>query len=80
MLFVLRGQDRDEADKAAIPKGSEASAFKPAEATIAKDGKSITLTSAEVPAPKQVRFAWDDVANPNLVNSEGLPASPFLFN
>ena len=24
-----------------------------------------------------VRFAWEDSAEPNLANKEGLPASPF---
>ena len=28
-------------------------------------------------APTQVRFGWRKIANPNLINKEGLPASPF---
>lgn len=27
--------------------------------------------------PSSVRFAWDEIASPNLFNSEGLPAVPF---
>ncbi len=49
--------------------------FFPAEARI--DGVAVVLRAAEVPAPVAVRFAWDQVAAPNLVNGEGLPAAPF---
>jgi sialate O-acetylesterase len=41
-----------------------------------KDGLVI-LSSARVPAPVSVRFAWDEAAQPNLVNAAGLPARPF---
>lgn len=41
------------------------------------DGKTVVVSSDEVEAPRTVRFGWHKVANPNLVNSEGLPASPF---
>ncbi|MFM7845556.1 MAG: sialate O-acetylesterase [Planctomycetota bacterium] len=46
-------------------------------ATAAIDGNSIVVTSDQVAAPTAVRFAWDQVAEPNLGNKEGLPASPF---
>ena len=49
--------------------------FVPAEATI--DGRTVVVTSTNVPEPKAVRFAWDETAQPNLVNKEGLPAVPF---
>ena len=49
--------------------------FVPAEATI--DGKTVVVESDKVAAPTQVRFGWHKTANPNLVNKEGLPASPF---
>jgi len=52
--------------------------FVPAEATI--DGDSVVVQAKEVAAPTQVRFGWRNVANPNLVNKEGLPASPFQTN
>lgn len=37
----------------------------------------VELHAVEVPAPEHVRFAWTDTAEPNLVNSAGLPALPF---
>ncbi len=49
--------------------------FVPAAATI--DGDAIVVQSKDVAEPTQVRFGWRNVANPNLVNKEGLPASPF---
>ena len=52
--------------------------FVPAEATV--DGETVVVQAAEVAEPSQVRFGWRDVANPNLINKEGLPASPFQTN
>jgi sialate O-acetylesterase len=52
--------------------------FVPAEATI--DGDTVVVEAKEVSSPTQVRFGWRNVANPNLVNKEGLPASPFRTN
>jgi sialate O-acetylesterase len=49
--------------------------FVPAEAKI--DGETVVVEAKEVATPTQVRFGWRNVANPNLVNAEGLPASPF---
>ena len=49
--------------------------FVDAEAKI--DGNSVVVSSAAIAEPKHVRFGWHKLANPNLVNSEGLPASPF---
>jgi sialate O-acetylesterase len=49
--------------------------FVPAEATI--DGDTVVVRAKDVAEPTQVRFGWRNVANPNLANSEGLPASPF---
>ena len=42
------------------------------------DGQEVVVSSAEVPEPRYVRYAWAD--NPfgaNLTNAAGLPASPF---
>jgi len=50
--------------------------FSAAEAKIA-DNHMVVVKSAAVPAPTQVRFAWSQVALPNLMNREGLPASCF---
>jgi len=41
------------------------------------DGKTVLVRAEGVKAPVQVRFGWHKVANPNLVNGAGLPASPF---
>jgi sialate O-acetylesterase len=49
--------------------------FKPAEAKI--QGDSVFLSSPEVSNPVSMRFAWDKVAVPNLMNDSGLPASSF---
>jgi sialate O-acetylesterase len=49
--------------------------FVPAEATI--DGDTIVVQAKEVASPAQARLGWRNVANPNLVNKVGLPASPF---
>ena len=52
--------------------------YHPAQAEIADDGKSILLTSEAVPEPQRARFAWSHIAEPNLMNKEGLPAGAFL--
>jgi sialate O-acetylesterase len=49
--------------------------FHEASATI--DGDTVLVESGEVLNPMAVRFGWHEEANPNLVNKEGLPASPF---
>jgi sialate O-acetylesterase len=41
------------------------------------DGKTVVVSAEGVKSPKTVRFGWHKIANPNLVNSVGLPASPF---
>jgi len=41
------------------------------------DGDTIVVWSEAVTRPVAVRFAWDQQAQPNLINKEGLPASPF---
>jgi sialate O-acetylesterase len=49
--------------------------FKPAKAVI--DGKTVVVSAEGVTEPKNVRFGWISIANPNLMNKEKLPASPF---
>ena len=49
--------------------------FHPAKASI--DNDAITVHSEKVTQPLAVRFGWSSVAQPNLVNANGLPASPF---
>ncbi|MCF7958113.1 MAG: sialate O-acetylesterase [Phycisphaerae bacterium] len=41
------------------------------------DGDSVIVSSDQVKEPKSVRFGWHQLAEPNLMNKEGLPASPF---
>ena len=49
--------------------------FVPAKAVI--DGETVVVSADGVTTPKSVRFGWHKVANPNLINKAGLPASPF---
>ncbi|MCE9554729.1 MAG: hypothetical protein K8T91_15335 [Planctomycetes bacterium] len=55
--------------------------FVAAEATIEPGEKAgeqtLVIRSASVKEPVAVRFAWSGIAQPNLVNEAGLPASPF---
>lgn len=41
------------------------------------DGNDIVVSSADVPMPLAVRYAWADNPDCNLYNGVGLPASPF---
>jgi len=41
------------------------------------DGATVVVSSEAVPEPVAVRFAWSQVAQPNLMNKAGLPASAF---
>ncbi|MES2657920.1 MAG: sialate O-acetylesterase [Verrucomicrobiota bacterium] len=52
-------------------------AYQPAEAKISADGKSILLTNSSIAKPDRARFAWSQLAEPNLINREGLPAAAF---
>jgi sialate O-acetylesterase len=49
--------------------------FVPADAQIV--GKTVEVSAAGVDAPKAVRFAWSETAQPNLCNAAGLPVAPF---
>ncbi|HUY88950.1 MAG TPA: sialate O-acetylesterase [Pirellulales bacterium] len=49
--------------------------FVPAAAEI--DGETVVVQSPQVAAPVAVRFGWHQLAEPNLCNQAGLPASPF---
>jgi sialate O-acetylesterase len=45
------------------------------------EGREVVVSSAQVPQPTAVRYAWAD--NPegcNLYNAAGLPAAPFRAN
>ena len=41
------------------------------------DGDTIIVSSKDASNPVAVRFGWYETAQPNLINKEGLPASPF---
>ena len=47
------------------------------EATATIDGKSVLVSSDKIAEPAAVRFGWDQLAEPNLMNAEALPAGPF---
>ncbi|QNF34769.1 sialate O-acetylesterase [Adhaeribacter swui] len=49
--------------------------FVPATAKIS--GKTVVVQAKEIKNPAAVRFAWDNIAEPNLFNKAGLPASTF---
>jgi len=49
--------------------------FVPAEARI--DGNTVVLSAPSVKKPVAMRFAWSMLAEPNLMNSAGLPTSAF---
>jgi sialate O-acetylesterase len=44
---------------------------------IVKKNKYVEVSSPEVAAPKALRFAWKEDAQPNLFNKAGLPAEPY---
>jgi len=41
------------------------------------EGSCVVLSSLNVEHPAAMRFAWSGLAQPNLMNQEGLPAGPF---
>jgi Domain of unknown function (DUF303). len=49
--------------------------FVNAEARI--ENNQVVISSLEVKSPKNVRFGWNETAQSNFFNKEGLPASPF---
>lgn len=49
--------------------------YYPADAVI--DGETVLVSSASVISPVAVRYGWSNIAEPNLSNAEGLPASSF---
>lgn len=55
--------------------GPGSGGYKPATASI--DGDTVTLTSTEVDHPTAFRFAWDKLAEPNLIGGTGLPVGAF---
>ena len=66
---------RDEQPLTWFEIAGEDKQFVEAKATI--DGDTIVVSSDTVANPVAVRFGWHQSAEPNFVNKEGLPASPF---
>jgi sialate O-acetylesterase len=66
---------RDGKDVSHFEIAGEDGKFVPAQAKI--EGDKIIASASEVTTPVKVRFGWDQLAEPNLMNKEGLPASPF---
>ena len=66
---------RDEQPLTWFEIAGEDKQFVEAKATV--DGDTILVSSDAVANPVAVRFGWHQSAEPNLVNKEGLPASPF---
>ncbi len=74
----------DHVDGGLIAKGGEPGEFSIAGddrkwhwATGKIDGDTITVSSSEVPNPKEVRYAWQGNPKATLFNGAGLPATPF---
>ncbi len=74
----------DHTDNGLVCKGSALTHFEiagadkqyaPAIATI--KGNKVVVKAKTIKEPLYVRFAWDNIAVPNLFNKEGLPASSF---
>ncbi|MCX7394061.1 MAG: sialate O-acetylesterase [Planctomycetales bacterium] len=47
------------------------------EATAVIQGNSVVVSNETIAEPSAARFAWDQLAEPNLMNAENLPAGPF---
>jgi sialate O-acetylesterase len=68
-------KSRDDAPLSEFRIAGADGEFFDAKATITED--AVLVSSDNVAEPTQVRFGWHKLANPNLTNSAGLPASPF---
>lgn len=72
---VARGLESTGGDPECFEIAGEDRQFYKAYASI--DGDNILVWSDEVENPVAVRFGFNNTDQPNLYNSEGLPASPF---
>jgi len=68
-------KSRDGKDLSWWAIAGEDKKFVKATATI--DGDSVVVSAEGVTNPVAVRFGWNQLAEPNLANGAGLPASPF---
>lgn len=74
----------DHAEKGLVCKGEKLTHFQIAgqdqifiEAEAKIEGSTIVVRSPKVKRPVAVRFGWSNTAEPNLFNTDGLPASCF---
>lgn len=77
----------DYAERGLVCRGERLSDFQIAgadkifvEAQARIDGNSVIVSAPGVKDPVAVRFAWSNTAEPNLFNTEGLPASCFRID
>lgn len=70
---VLRSRDGNPITGFAVAGNDHV--FQPATATV--EGDRVIVFSPLVAEPVAVRFAWNELAMPNLVNEAGLPVMPF---
>jgi len=68
-------KSRDDKALTEFEIAGEDGKFVPAEASI--EGQTVVVRANSIDKPTQVRYGWRNIANPNLMNAEGLPASPF---
>lgn len=68
-------RSRDEKPLSWFTVAGDDKVFHPANAVI--ENNTIVVRSTEVAQPRHVRFAWHQLAEPNLCNAAGLPAIPF---
>jgi sialate O-acetylesterase len=71
----LAGGLQFKGDAFGFELAGEDKVFKPAEAAI--NGDTVTVKSADVPAPVSVRYAWRNAPKAALYNKADLPAAPF---
>jgi len=72
---VGSGLEAREGELSHFEIAGEDQVYHPAKAVI--DGETVLVSSSQVARPVAVRFAWSNIAEPNLFNMEGLPASSF---
>ncbi|MCM1293886.1 MAG: 9-O-acetylesterase, partial [Bacteroides sp.] len=57
--------------------GDKAGNWQQAKGYISEDGKTVTLTAANIKKPVAARYDWADYPNGNLYSTANLPVVPF---
>jgi len=52
--------------------------FQTGKTIINKRNGTVWVVNSNVPFPTQIKFAWNEIADPNLINKTGMPASCFF--